>query len=89
MVSSSLPFQDSGPLGNRRGRSPAEYRGNLYFYTSISTSVPPPPQRLGQATQKLAQASEALVQASQGLPQASQRLAQASQSLAQNFQIMA
>ena len=31
----------SGPGGNRRGRSPVEYRGNLYVRTSVRTYVRP------------------------------------------------
>ena len=40
-------FLGSGPGGNRRGRSPVEYRGNLSVRTSVRPSVrPSPPPRL-------------------------------------------
>ena len=84
-------FLGSVPGGNRRGRSPVEYRGNLYVRPYVRTSVCPsvPPKatkRLAQASQRLTQASQRLTQASQRLAQASQRLAQASQRLAQASQ---
>ena len=57
------PFLGSGPGGNQRGRSPVEFRGNLYVHLSVRTSIhpsvpPEAPQRLAEASQRLAQASQ-------------------------------
>ena len=49
----SYPFLGRGSGGNRRRRSPVEYRGNLCVRTYVWPSVPPP-----EAHQRLAQASQ-------------------------------
>ena len=68
------PFLGSGPGGYRRGRSPVEYRGNLYVRPYVRTYVrpyvrPPPraPQRLAKASLRLAEASLRLAEVSKRL----------------------
>ena len=65
------PFLGSGPGGNRRGRSPVEYRGNLYVRPSVCSPGGP------------LQASPGTSEASLGLPEASPGLSEASPGLSE------